>query len=340
MNSGSNHKMNESLIQNYQQQVESALRSCFYDQCQRASIADTLSEAMAYSLFNGGKRLRGMLVYAGATSISPAPPFWLLDRAAAAVECIHAYSLIHDDLPAMDDDDLRRGKPSAHIQFGEALAILAGDALQTLAFEMLAQPYDSAPSPQAQLPSSYLQCQLQSIQMLSHAAGGSGMVSGQVFDIQGVNRPIADIHGKQPDDPSIEADLAYLTKMHDLKTGALIQAALRIGANIANLATSDAQQPPLATTVSEQLANYGHHLGLAFQIQDDILDIEGQTARLGKPAGSDSAANKLTYPSIIGLANSKVQATEHFRLAELAATQLPEPEPLLTILQFLVKRDF
>ncbi|MFI2811427.1 MULTISPECIES: farnesyl diphosphate synthase [Microbulbifer] len=246
--------------------------------------AETLHEAMRYAALGPGKRLRPALVYASAAAIdSRAVRPELCDTAAAALECIHAYSLVHDDLPAMDDDDLRRGRPTCHIQFDEATAILAGDALQTRAFESLADC--DAPA----------ELRLQLLQELARASGAHGMVAGQAIDLAAVNR--------QP-------GLAQLEHMHRLKTGALIRASARIGALIAG---ADQQRLDAVTT-------YADAIGLAFQVQDDILDVTADTATLGKTQGADAARNKPTYVSLLGLegARSKLAALHRQALENLA----------------------
>lgn len=245
--------------------------------------ATALNKALRYSSLGGGKRIRAMLVYMAAQACGNGPSTAkqhslsstktsITDAAAAAVELIHCYSLVHDDLPAMDDDDLRRGKPSCHIQFGEATAILAGDALQTLAFEILSDDADCDPA-----------LQLALIRELSRASGASGMVGGQAIDLAVVNQSI---------------DYQALTDMHRLKTGVLIDAATHMGGLCGN---ADANQ-------TQALRHYAKAIGLAFQIQDDILDIEGDSAQTGKPQGADIAANKPTYPAILGLDAAKTQA--------------------------------
>ena len=234
-------------------------------------IASTLHNAMRYSVFNGGKRIRPLLVYATVDAlkgnVSQANP------AACAVELIHAYSLIHDDLPAMDDDDLRRGKPTCHKEFDEASAILAGDALQALAFEHLADNNVLTPTTSTQL-----------IATLAKSAGGYGMVAGQAIDLEAVDKNI---------------NLAHLETMHRHKTGAIILASVQMGAISAGL-----------TNESEiaQLETYAQAIGLAFQVQDDILDIESDTNTLGKQQGADQLLNKPTYPSLMGLDEAKNKA--------------------------------
>ncbi len=232
-----------------------------------------LFEAMRYSLLNGGKRVRPLLVYAAAEAAGGADEA-LLDAAAGAVECIHAYSLVHDDLPAMDDDELRRGQPTCHIAFDEATAILAGDALQARAFELLA----TAPDASAEL-------RLALVSALAAAAGARGMVGGQAMDLGAVNQQIG---------------RAQLETMHQLKTGALIRAAVRLGALCAGAGDSQLQA----------LDAYGRAIGLSFQVQDDIIDIESSTETLGKTQGADQALNKPTYPALLGLDGAKALARE------------------------------
>ena len=244
-----------------------------------------LHRAMRYSTLGGGKRLRPCLTFSAALACHGT--LEQADASAAAVEMIHAYSLIHDDLPAMDDDDLRRGKPTCHIAFNEATAILAGDALQALAFELLAT--DSRVDRDAQT-------QVHMLRVLAQACGSQGMAGGQAFDLDAVGRSLAH---------------AELERMHAHKTGALIRASVQLGA----LAAGERD----ATRI-EALLRYGHVVGLAFQIRDDILDIEGETHIIGKPQGSDAAQNKPTYPAILGLTESRALAEDlrHQALAALA----------------------
>ncbi|RMD68255.1 MAG: (2E,6E)-farnesyl diphosphate synthase [Gammaproteobacteria bacterium] len=221
---------------------------------------------MAYGVLGGGKRLRPLLVYGSGHALGA--PWERLDAPACAVEFLHAYSLIHDDLPAMDDDDLRRGKPTCHKAFGESTAILAGDALQTLAFEVLA----SAPvEPQT--------CVLM-IRTLAQASGRTGMVGGQMEDIEAESRPL---------------NLQALEAIHRKKTGALIQASVRLGALAAE--ASESQR--------EGLDAFSRAIGLAFQIQDDVLDVIGDAALLGKRVGADAALEKATYPALVGLEGAR-----------------------------------
>jgi geranylgeranyl pyrophosphate synthase len=233
------------------------------------SAPTRLREAMQYSVLGGGKRLRALLVYAAGVSFGA--DLNSLDPAAAAVELVHAYSLVHDDLPAMDDDDLRRGKPTCHKAFDEATAILVGDALQPLAFTILST-HDQTWSNEIRL-----EC----IKTLAEAIGAIGMVGGQMLDIEAENRKIT---------------LNELETLHHLKTGALIRASLRLGALAAGC---------LDFTLLKALEKLGELIGLAFQVQDDILDVESTTEILGKRAGADEALNKSTYPSLLGLIQAK-----------------------------------
>ncbi|MGD9583781.1 MAG: polyprenyl synthetase family protein [Lysobacterales bacterium] len=251
-----------------------------------ADIApQSLHEAMRYSVLGGGKRLRPLLVYAAATSVGGLPEH--ADAAAGAVELIHAYSLIHDDLPAMDDDELRRGQPTCHVAFGEATAILAGDALQALAFEVLAGDDQNVASPGTRV---------EMLRLLAAACGADGMAGGQALDLQAVGTSMS------------HAELEY---MHTQKTGALIRASVQLGALCAGCCDR---------IVLDQLKRAAGQIGLAFQIKDDILDIEGDTAVIGKRQGADIARNKPTYPATLGMAASR-ELAERLRqqaLAELA----------------------
>ena len=275
----------------------------------RLQLADPgtprLVDAMRYSTLGGGKRLRPVLVYATGAALGAAPG--LLDDAAVAVELIHAYSLIHDDLPAMDDDDLRRGVPTCHKAFDEGTAVLAGDALQALAFEVLAGGADG-PLPAA--------ARLQQVQVLAQGIGTAGMAGGQAIDLEAVGQRL---------------DAARIEAMHRRKTGALIRASVLLGAIAAGI-TRGADY--------EALASYGAEIGLAFQIQDDVLDVTGETAALGKQAGADAARGKPTYPSLFGLPRASELAHRHREAAIGAlhglATRAPD---LLALADLLVERD-
>jgi len=243
-----------------------------------------LTQAMRYGLLGGGKRVRALLVFAAAQATGKATA--MTDTSAIALECLHAYSLIHDDLPAMDDDDLRRGKPSCHIAYDEATAILAGDALQTTAFELMSQAH----------PAIEPSTQLNMIATLAHASGHHGMVAGQSIDLNAVDQQLS---------------LDELITMHSLKTGALIRASVILGAQSTGSANS---------TSLSALSDYADAIGLAFQIQDDILDVTGDTQTLGKPQGADAALNKPTFVSLMGLeqAQQKAQALHDKALIALS----------------------
>jgi geranylgeranyl pyrophosphate synthase len=245
-----------------------------------------LREAMRYSVLGGGKRLRPTLVYATGTALGAAPE--ALDDPAAAVELIHVYSLVHDDLPAMDDDDLRRGRPSCHRAFDEATAILAGDALQALAFELLAAPADPAEATR----------RLTMSRLLARGIGTAGMAGGQAIDLESVGRQL---------------DLTALQTMHRLKTGALIETSVLMGAAAAGV---------LEGPTRDALREYGAAIGLAFQIQDDILDVTGTTASIGKVAGADAAHAKPTYTSLMGLDGARAAATAQLARARTAIAPL------------------
>jgi len=263
-----------------------------------------LHKAMRYAVLGGGKRLRPVLVYAVGTALGAKPE--RLDSAAAAVEIIHAYSLVHDDLPAMDDDALRRGRPTCHVAFGEAMAILAGDALQALAFEVLAGDavLDASPALHVEM-----------LRTLAAACGAHGMAGGQAFDLAAVGKTLS------PQE---------LERMHVYKTGALIRASTRLGALAAGC--SDGQ-------TLDALDRYGHAIGLAFQIRDDILDIEGDSATIGKTAGKDVADNKPTYPATLGMAGASSQLDEFTTAALNAVAPLGENfEPLAEIARFVATR--
>lgn len=263
-----------------------------------------LYKAMRYSVFNGGKRVRPALCFAAAEAIGTSNDNTA--KVAAAVEMIHAYSLIHDDLPAMDDDDLRRGVATCHIQFDEATAILAGDGLQSLAFKQLTELAD--------LPASI---NLQLIAILSDLAGCNGMVSGQAVDLAST--------GKQ-----LSAD--ELNYMHTHKTGALIEASVVMAA----LATNSA-----AETQIEALKQFAGAIGLAFQIQDDILDVESSTEQLGKSQGSDSANHKATYTSILGIEKARSEA-ERLYQSSIDALDIfaDSADSLRALAKFIVHRSF
>ena len=260
-----------------------------------------LKESMLYSLKAGGKRVRPLYVLAVAKSygIDLKHAFTV----GAAVEMIHTYSLIHDDLPCMDDDSLRRGKPTNHVVYGEALATLAGDALNTLAFGVLAR-MEIDPAIRIEL-----------VNMLSVAAGAEGMVGGQILDIEGEKRNLA---------------LEELENVHVNKTGALLRFSIEAGAVLAG-ATNEERAA---------LVNYGHHIGLAFQIQDDILDITATSEQLGKTAGKDIVSEKSTYPSLLTLEGAKQKLEEHYDAAIQSLQSVSIDKELLTqFAQYIVKRN-
>jgi farnesyl diphosphate synthase len=263
-----------------------------------------LHAAMRYSVLGGGKRLRPTLVYASAAALGVDDA--ALDLPAAAVEIIHAYSLIHDDLPAMDDDELRRGKPTCHIAYGEAEAILAGDALQALAFEVLAAESQWPP-----------RAQLAMLRLLANACGSRGMAGGQAIDLAAVHQQLT---------------LAELERMHRHKTGALIQASVLLGALAAGCVES--------TSEYSALSRYGFELGFAFQIQDDVLDVLGDTEVIGKPQGSDSARGKPTYPALVGIDESCRLARMHQHLAiEALAGFDARADVLRDLARYVVERE-
>ena len=263
-----------------------------------------LHRAMRYAVLGGGKRLRPLLAYATSSAFGAVPE--KIDAVAAAVEIIHAYSLVHDDLPAMDDDALRRGRPTCHIAFGEAMAILAGDALQALAFEVLAD--DPAIDVDAAT-------RLEMLRTLALACGSQGMAGGQAFDLAAVGQRL---------------DAAELERMHVHKTGALIRASVRLAALAAGCKDSNT----LAA-----LETYGHCVGLAFQIRDDLLDIEAGTEQLGKTAGKDAAANKPTYPAILGVDASRHELSALTARALKAVDALGTAgEPLRDLARFVADR--
>ncbi len=265
-----------------------------------------LHEAMRYAVLGEGKRIRPLLVYA--TGMALGVERTALDAPACAVELVHAYSLIHDDLPAMDDDDLRRGRPTCHRAFDEATAILAGDALQALAFHVLAR--DEAVQVGAER-------RVEMLDTLAIASGSRGMAGGQALDLAAVGR---------------ELNLAELEHMHIHKTGALIRASVLLGA----LSTPQQVEPE----VIDGLDRFGKYIGLAFQVQDDILDVEGETERLGKPQGSDNARNKPTYPSLLGLEGARRAAAELHQEALQALSCLGSGGELLQgLADYIVVRD-
>ncbi len=262
-----------------------------------------LHAAMRHGVLNGGKRMRPLLVYATGSALGAHDAE--LDAAAVAVELIHCYSLVHDDLPAMDDDALRRGQPTVHVAFDEANAILAGDALQSLAFDTLAQ----APLPAER--------KVAMLAELARASGAGGMCGGQALDIDATGKPS-------------DVGIGALERLHAMKTGALLRSAVRLGA-----LTADADREQL-----DALDRYANALGLAFQIRDDLLDIEGDAATLGKTAGKDLAQDKATFPALLGLEASRVRLAALKTDMDDALAALPvDTTALAALARIVVERD-
>ena len=267
-------------------------------------LPQKLHSAMRYSVLNGGKRMRPMLTYCTGKALGI--PLSALDGPACAVEFIHVYSLIHDDLPAMDDDDLRRGKPTCHVAFDEATAILAGDALQALAFEVLAKDPTITATAEGRL---------KMIMALTKASGSQGMVGGQAIDLQSVGTQL---------------NLPELENMHIHKTGALIRASV----NLATLVRVDVEDD-----VAKKLDQYAKCIGLSFQVKDDILDEESDTATLGKTQGKDKDNNKPTYPALLGLAGAKKKAQElHEKAIESLSGFGEEADLLRDLSLYIIQR--
>lgn len=288
-------------LTHYQQRVESQLSDTL-QQLVTESVPHTLKEALLYATLNGGKRLRPALIYAIGEALNI--PLEKLDSAACAMELIHSYSLVHDDLPAMDDDELRRGQPTCHIQFDEATAILVGDAQQTLAFQILAADTKLSAEHRSQM-----------VALLAQAAGINGMIGGQMHDIESENKTI---------------ELQQLKQLHLMKTGALITQALHMGAC----------QSPNYGQIKESLQQLGQSIGLAFQVQDDILDIESDTETLGKPQGSDEALNKSTYPALLGMEAAKTYRDELITSAQQHYQQLGIESVFLSqLIEYIAKRN-
>ena len=263
-----------------------------------------LGDAMRYAVLDGGKRLRPLLVLGAAEAVGGHPEAAL--RAACAVELIHAYSLVHDDMPCMDNDVLRRGKPTVHIAFGQATALLAGDALQALAFELLAPEGPAIPD----------RTQAALCRLLARAAGQAGMAGGQAIDLAAVGQSLTE---------------EELRRMHRLKTGALLQASVMMGAACGET----------TARVRAGLEDYGRALGLAFQVVDDILDVTADSATLGKTAGKDALHDKPTYVSLLGLDRARAYAGELLEQARaaLATTGLADTQALLALARMVVHRD-
>ncbi|HDL4705119.1 TPA: (2E,6E)-farnesyl diphosphate synthase [Mannheimia haemolytica] len=268
------------------------------------SVGSPLVEAMAYAVLLGGKRVRPFLIYATGRMLGV--PLEKLDHSAAAMEAIHAYSLVHDDLPTMDDDRLRRGKPTCHIAFDEATAILAGDALQSFAFELLAtDPHLTDREKVVQ------------VTELATASGAKGMCLGQSLDLIAENKAVS---------------LEELELIHRNKTGALILSSVMMGLNLSEYSQNVAIKQPLV--------NYAKAIGLAFQVQDDILDVIGETDKIGKIVGSDEHLNKSTYPKLLGLDGAKQKAEMLYQTALHSLEQLPfDTTALKELANFIVKRE-
>lgn len=278
------------------------IETTLYDLVEKIEAPAHLKESMLYSLKAGGKRIRPLFVVAVCEMYKK--PLAASFVVGSAVEMIHTYSLIHDDLPCMDDDELRRGKPTNHVVFGEALATLAGDALNTLAFGVVAR-----------LENVSAEQKLALINLLSIAAGAEGMVGGQILDMDGEQRLL---------------NLQELETVHVNKTGALLRFSIESGAILAGASAED----------RNALVAYAHHIGLAFQIQDDILDIEGTSEELGKTAGKDVAAEKSTYPALLTLDGAKQKLNEHYNFAIEALEKVSIDTTLLQqFAQYIVRRS-
>lgn len=292
------------LMQSHATRVNQALTQFIKPQ----SFQTPLVDVMKHGALLGGKRLRPFLVYATGEMFGVSQQ--VLDAPAAALECIHAYSLIHDDLPAMDDDALRRGQPTCHIKFGEANAILAGDALQTLAFSILSE---------APMPGVASSQRLSMVRELAQASGMEGMCAGQALDLAAEGQPVT---------------LETLERIHSLKTGALIRVAARLGA----LSAGDAGR-----RVITQLDTYAAHIGLAFQVQDDILDVVGDTAIIGKSQGRDLQLGKSTYPALLGLEQAREKARDLCNSALNALSGLKaqslDTSALEALARYVIERD-
>lgn len=296
-----NNTMTERLKQ-FMEEHLAPINSELEYQVEKLNAPEILKESMLYSIRAGGKRIRPLFV------IAVADMFHNKQKEAytvgAAVEMIHTYSLIHDDLPSMDNDDLRRGKPTNHVVFGEAFATLAGDALNTLAFGILARMDNVSPEKKVEL-----------INLLSIASGAEGMVGGQVLDIEGENKQL---------------NLAELENVHVNKTGAILRFSIEAGAVLSDASLED----------RKALVEFAHHIGLAFQIQDDILDVEGTSEQLGKTAGKDEASNKSTYPSLLTIDGAKEKLNEHYNFALKALEKLSKDTTLLQdFANYIVSRN-
>jgi len=286
----------------HQARIERVLETCMPAE---HSVPNRLHQAMRYAALGGGKRVRALLAYAAAHFCGA--EITQVDLPAAAVELIHAFSLVHDDMPCMDDDDLRRGKPSTHKQFDEATALLAGDALQSLAFELVTRSNLTLPAAQ----------KLQILHLLAEATGSRGMAGGQCVDLQSTNATL-----------SRDA----LAHMHQMKTGALIRASVLAGAYCA---------PQQDTQKLAALEQYCTAIGLAFQVVDDILDVEADSNTLGKTSGKDAEANKSTYVTLMGLAEAKALAGQLHQQAHASLTPFAQEANALRMLaDFILQRSF
>ena len=287
------------FIAQYQQRIEAVLAQNLAPESQHPM---RLHQAMRYAILDGGKRIRPLLVYVTGDCLNV--ELNTLDIAAAAVEMIHCYSLVHDDLPAMDNDDLRRGKPTCHKAFDEATAILAGDAIQANAFTLLAEDSTNSDAKRVKM-----------LQVLGYACGSFGMAGGQAIDLAATGQSLT---------------LEQLENMHQLKTGALIEASVLLAAIVADVDEH----------VYQSLASFAKLIGLAFQIQDDILDIESDTATLGKQQGADVALNKATFPALLGLEEAKHYLQQTYQAALNALINLgPKMDALRELAAYIVQRE-
>jgi geranylgeranyl pyrophosphate synthase len=286
----------DDLLTGFLAQVQTRVQQQLQLRLQDLAVAPSLAEAMRYSVLSGGKRLRAALVYASCLAFSA--DWAAADQVAMALELMHAYSLVHDDLPAMDNDVLRRGLPTCHVAFDEATAILAGDALQSLAFEVLAE---------SRLPPTDV---VKMLMILAKASGAQGMAGGQALDLAATGQP------------QLAATAEHLARIHQHKTGCLIVASVQLGA----LAAGGDALPDRTQVI---LAQFGQAIGLGFQIQDDILDVTSSTAALGKTAGVDQQLAKLTYPSLMGLSAAKQLAQQQLLNAQQALQQIPRADTRL-----------
>ncbi len=290
----------KTYLEDKRHEIDSILETLIQNQ---PGYASKVCEAMRYSLMAGGKRLRPILMIAGAQAL--AKPYTPLLPAACAIECIHTYSLIHDDLPAMDDDDLRRGQPTCHKIYGEAVAILAGDGLLTLAFEILAKENKDIPD----------SLNMKATYLIAKAAGIAGMVGGQCADIESEGKSLN------------QEELLYI---HSHKTAAMIRVSLEAAAVLCNASPED----------QKALADFGNNLGLAFQIRDDLLDIEGTEEQIGKRTGSDLKKHKATYPALFGMEQAREKARDLINTALDKIEKFGrDAEPLRAIAKYVVDRN-